>query len=616
MEGTIMKALLGCGLALIVGLWISRSDAEEIQWRSGAAPSAAAVSPSPAGPAPASGENRRLITLARPVPLNPAGDGSAGPTGTGVQPVLARPGQTQPTPLVRAKNDDEARPLPPGPSQNPPKGPALKSDQKSEPIAEEILFQPARPQLIQVPKSQPAPLPKGNEEVIPKQPRLVPQPYEVHPSPGQAIPEGGVPGSLLWEGEEGTFMDGCGSDSACLEDGCFDGCSNRCGKRRRSCFGCDVGGTCCYPRGKCWASAEYLLYGFKTPNLPPLVTSSLGLPNQGALNQPTTQVLYGDGNFNDPTYHGGRVSFGFWCPRWDCWGVDASFFFLGPNSSNFSVASAGSPILARPFIDANNNQEAVQPVATPNILLNGVPSQIDGRVSVDYRSSLWGLDLNLRRKLWCGPDFHVDLLLGYRHLQLNESLIINENLQQSPPAGLGVLVTDRFFTRNYFNGGQIGFDGEYRFHQRWFIGGQVKVAAGPMHQIININGNTTFISPNGASSVTFPSGVFATTTNSGRYTRDKVAIMPEANVKLGYNITDQLRIFVGYNFLYINNVVRPGDAYDRTVNPTQLPSVIVLPNGTLVGSSGSLQGPARPSVFFRGESFWAQGFNAGLEYRY
>jgi len=102
-------------------------------------------------------------------------------------------------------------------------------------------------------------------------------------------------------------------------------------------------------------------------------------------------------------------------------------------------------------------------------------------------------------------------------------------------------------------------------------------------------------------------GVLALPSNSGHFSRDRFAVVPEIDINIGYQVTDHLRAFVGYSFLYSSNVVRPGDIIDRTVNLTQLPSNL---------GPGSLTGPARPMIIVRDTEFWAQGMNFGLEFRY
>jgi hypothetical protein len=84
-------------------------------------------------------------------------------------------------------------------------------------------------------------------------------------------------------------------------------------------------------------------------------------------------------------------------------------------------------------------------------------------------------------------------------------------------------------------------------------------------------------------------------------------VVPEFNLNVGRQVTDSLRLFVGYTFLYMSNVVRPGDQIDTTVNTTQLPDYT---------GPGTLSGPARPAFTWRDTGMWVQGINVGAQLRF
>jgi hypothetical protein len=100
-----------------------------------------------------------------------------------------------------------------------------------------------------------------------------------------------------------------------------------------------------------------------------------------------------------------------------------------------------------------------------------------------------------------------------------------------------------------------------------------------------------------------PGGFLALPTNMGHFDRDHFAVVPEFGLHFGYQVTDHVRAFAGYTFLYWDNVVRPGNQIDLTVNPSQVPP------HTLVGAP-------RPAFAFQGSDFWAQGLDFGLEFRF
>src|SRR5208337_4979978 len=131
-----------------------------------------------------------------------------------------------------------------------------------------------------------------------------------------------------------------------------------------------------------------------------------------------------------------------------------------------------------------------------------------------------------------------------------------------------------------------------------------KLAAGINHETINIQGGQMFVLPTGTVAA-FNGGLLALPSNIGIHQRSSFAVVPEVNLNLGYQLTESLKLFVGYDFLWWSNVVRPGDQIDTTLNINQIPNFVKSPN----------PGPNRPLVPFKTSDFWAQGMNVGLEYR-
>jgi hypothetical protein len=69
----------------------------------------------------------------------------------------------------------------------------------------------------------------------------------------------------------------------------------------------------------------------------------------------------------------------------------------------------------------------------------------------------------------------------------------------------------------------------------------------------------------------FPGGYFAQPTNIGDFHRAVFAVVPEIGLNVGYDLTGWMTAFFGYTFLYTNNVARPGNQIDRSINPIQSP---------------------------------------------
>ncbi len=356
------------------------------------------------------------------------------------------------------------------------------------------------------------------------------------------------------------------------------------------------------PPGRFWVSGEYLLWWIRDSHLPPLVTAG-SLTSAGILGRPGTGVLFG-GTTDNEERSGGRFRAGYWFNGPQTLGIEGSYFFLGSRSVNFTAGSpgAGSTVIARPFVNAITGAEDSGLVSVPGLLT--------GTVGVNLSSRLQGAELNGVYNLCCGCTGRVDLLAGFRYLELNEGLQIAEDLNVNTGVpllgGTSFRLNDQFNTRNRFYGGQVGARAEL-WWGGLFVNLRGQVALGTTDQVINVSGSTV-IAPPGQVPTVGNGGFLALPTNSGHFTRDRFAVVPEVGINVGYQVTQYLRAFVGYSFLYWSNVVRPGDQIDRTVNPTQLPLTVITPP--------HLIGPARPAPVLRDTDFWAQGINFGVAFQY
>jgi hypothetical protein len=399
----------------------------------------------------------------------------------------------------------------------------------------------------------------------------------VHSQPGAAVPFAG-----------GGPMPTPGWNDPCSADACADA-------------DCACDGPCCGPQYKYYASAEYLLWWVREAHLPPLVTTGPNLTTGflGTLGGPGTVVLVG-GRYSYDTFSGGRFTLGYWFDQCQTCAVEGDVFCLGQRSIHFVETSGDFPVLARPFREQNNGQQISELVFRPGFA--------PAAVRVDSKSDLWGADANFLWRVCCNSCMHWDLLAGFRYLQLDEGLGIQEQFTSvmlpGPLLGSQGLVSDQFNTRNQFFGGQLGTKFEYRWNN-WFVDLTGKFALGVTHQVVDINGEQVFVGPGGIN--TFQGGLLALPSNIGNHSRNQFTFVPELGLNLGYNITDHCRIFMGYTVLYWSNVLRPGDQVDQTVDVNQIPNF---------GLKGPTVSPSRPLVPFRSSDYWAQGVNFGLELRY
>ena len=360
--------------------------------------------------------------------------------------------------------------------------------------------------------------------------------------------------------------------------------------------------TDCGPPGRTWVNFRWLFWATSGQPLPVLATTSpVGTARSlaGTLGTPNTSTLYGGRRGNNDFRNGFRVNGGMWLNDSNTFGIEGDFFFLGQSRDQFAGAGNGSTIISRPFTNAVTGLSDVELVSFPNVLA--------GRLIATAESSAIGGGVNAVHNLGCTEYGRFDLLYGYRYFGLTDSVRIREDLTALPgqsrvPPGFRYEISDRFKTRNNFNGGVIGLSAEKRFGQL-FVGARASVALGANQQITEIGGTTLVIRPDGTRNA-YTGGLLAQPTNIGRYEHTAFAVLPEVGLRVGMQVGDHARVYVGYNFMYLSNVVRAGDQIDLRVNPNLLPPRTVT------------TGPALPAYTPNRTDFWMQGVTVGLELRF
>jgi hypothetical protein len=366
-----------------------------------------------------------------------------------------------------------------------------------------------------------------------------------------------------------------------------------------------------------WARAEYLSWWVKDAPLPvPVVTTGdprVGFdPNlvntvntAGAIGQRGTQVLFGGDNINSRAFSGLRLTLGGWADVEKLLGLEGSGFALERRTSSFTAASdrTGNPPLYFPIFSELARGERGVPIADPL-------RSFSGNVLVNSNLRLWGTEVNGICPLLRYPELEFTLLAGFRYADLRETLQIY-NTTTDLTFGNVTNLTDSFDTRNQFYGGQIGGRLAVQ-HSRLSLDITGKVALGSTHQVVDIQGAITQAGPNPPVPPglgTFPGGLFTQSSNIGRRNANQFTVLPSLNLKLGYQVKQHILAFVGYDILYWDEVVRPGDQINHHVNLSQ--NAVLDPRGV-----GRLVGPVQPAPLFNGSDFWAQGINCGLEFRY
>jgi hypothetical protein len=380
----------------------------------------------------------------------------------------------------------------------------------------------------------------------------------------------------------------------------------------------------------CWVSAEYLLWEIKNgPRPPPLVTiSSAQAPNPGVLGSQGTAVLFPGTDLEYGHASGGRWKIGSWLNCHETLGVEIAGLLLEQRSVGIQALSnsAGFPVLGVPFKDAVSGLELVD-FAT-------FPGRFAGGIDVTSRNRVWGMEgtllsnaLKTSIRIGGNPepigDFRADLLAGFRYLDVDENLEVTQGSRvlsggvtnfngKGVGAGQVLLIRDGFSARNQFYGGQVGVEGEFT-HGCFFVDFLGKLGLGATREMVEVSGNTVLTGGlqrrPGLVTLTPPAeavgGFLATTTNIGKRQKEPFSVLPEVGINVGYQLYPLFRVFAGYSFLYLSDVVRPGEQVDRVINLTRVPTSPTF---------GALQGPARPALPFRQTDFWAHGFNVGFEF--
>ena len=174
------------------------------------------------------------------------------------------------------------------------------------------------------------------------------------------------------------------------------------------------------------------------------------------------------------------------------------------------------------------------------------------RPSATARSAVIGGDINFRYGWMTSERGRLDWLLGYRYLNLHDTVDLN---------------SDHARTLNQFHGAQVGLGGTHRLFDRLTLTTKATVAMGVDISDVTVNGQSA--------------------------RENLFSVLPEGTAKLGWDFTDRFRINGGYSFLYWSRVRRAADQLDATIQP-----------------------PSRPAFGRDQTDFWIQGWTVGLDLRY
>jgi hypothetical protein len=358
---------------------------------------------------------------------------------------------------------------------------------------------------------------------------------------------------------------------------------------------------------KGWFGGEYVYWWMRNSPAPePLVVSGPNVAEFApVLDEPGTKVVLGNKSINNGGRSGGRFFGNVWIDPSKVFGLGASYLFLGKNTYKKSVSAnglAGSQCLTFPFFNPVTGSESSAILAQED--LYSAKAVLKVKNSMQYADGNLFFQVLRNQK---GSNFMV--LAGFLWWNLKENLIFTVNSPTvTPPIDI-FMTTDQFSVSNNFYGGQVGVDGNYLW-DRFFIQGNAKIALGQMNGNLSIKGNLSTNNFDGyGAPQDFAAGYTAMSTNSGRSSKNKFSIVPQASFDLGYSVVDNVDLSIGYTFLYVTEVLFATSQIDHTINPSQAPAI----SNT---SSLTVTGEASPERLFKTSQFWAQGINARMTIRF
>ncbi len=323
------------------------------------------------------------------------------------------------------------------------------------------------------------------------------------------------------------------------------------------------------------ARVEAATFWGSEQNVPSLVRSDeIGIPG-------SVDYFGGTQDWNQST-QGMRGEFGWKFGAQTCNTLQLRFFDAGAQSLTFDSPTANVASIVRPYQTPSPLAQAAVSVKEPGIS--------NGAVLAHGSSEVSGGDLLFRRIWFQNCDSTTEWLAGYQQARLTDSIDVHST---TFPIGTSnrLELRDQFFTRNAFHGATLGVARQWQ-SPRWSLHGMFKLGLGNMDRSVTISG---FQQVNNAVPTT--NGLLARGTNNGTYNSETFVVAPEANVTLGYRLTQNLEATVGYNYLGLPKVARAGEQIDTVAN---------------LDSTN----PARPAFTLQESNFSLHSLNYGLQYRY
>jgi hypothetical protein len=395
---------------------------------------------------------------------------------------------------------------------------------------------------------------------------------------------------------------------------------------------------------------DYLLYKFRPSVIPttarviPVGLISVSVTNQTVTPPATTPAslpatttflpvsivsdsMFGAGSTSFAQQNGGRLAFGFWCDSEETWGLEFRGSVVERGEDRFAAVTgtATNPFVINTGLTqtlfVQNVAGTLTPIqSTPVLVVRQTQSSVVGNAANEF----YDTQLNARGtflRIGCA-DFGG--LVGLRYLMYKDELVVNTASRLFLPPGstdtvnnttvslsqdISFNTTDRITVRNNFFGPQAGLEIDLKWGS-FFLDTRGTLALGVMHQIAQVTGVTSVVNNDPVhltpASVTNTGGLLSTPFDNGQHTRDRFAYVPEVNAKLGCQVTNWLRAWVGYDGILIGHAAR---AADSSVTNSLATSVTVAGSTNNVNVTGA-------NFRFQDRDVWVQGLTFGFEVRY
>lgn len=358
-------------------------------------------------------------------------------------------------------------------------------------------------------------------------------------------------------------------------------------------------------------SGNLIRFGNIVDNFAPVRVASTATPADG------TRLSHGE-------QFGARFTAGFWLDSEETLGLEGSGFYLTRRSLGFHSTNGNSvnqflvdfPFTSSVFVvtpaTATTAETSTLRRTFPTFVVRQSTSDLGGRTS----NALWGAELNARST--SASLGAASTLFGLRYINFREDLQtdnsvrlflppgfqdqtgVGTDLMTNLPTDLRYRTLDSVNTRNDFYGAQVGLDLDMDLG-RFTLALGTKAALGVMHQTVNILGRTTL--PDG--SVT-AGGLLSSANDAGSHSRNRIAFASDGHVKVGYRITPNWRAYVGYDFMYLSTVLRPGDQTGLSSSTIQV---------TVAGTTNQF-GVSQPAYRSQATDLWINGISVGMDIRF